>query len=412
MTDCTQRACTGFAFWDNADHAVDERNSPNLVKLRDQMRLEIQESQRKFAADMEKRLEQALKADRTQAVVNAKKASNGGGNKMELESSFRTAWWQKVGDTEQVEYTQMKKTYTSLPQQGGNRELALQDESQAGTREIGELQQKWIDDWIVMTELGELDIYTCLGLSNCFSWTPDTRKIFLKCVAVTFLQMVVPFCLLMSEFSVGIELGPAEGNLAFRITGFTLYGYAVYNMYAGASDECRTSLMNLAFHYKDMPPGNWLPLVFGEVSNVFTAVVLVIALYSIFTTQTAPADLILNAVAVNFLGDCDGAFVSEDMKDEAVGSFKELTHDLFTDHNNDHVDDPSYSTWPANLSKCALMFVCLAGMAGCICFLIFPTHTGGLRDVEPGFGHHVKWFNESLNETMENSAGAEVDMSR
>ena len=48
---------------------------------------------------------------------------------------------------------------------------------------------------------------------------------------VAFLQMLVPFCLLLSEFSSGIELGPAEGDLAFRVTGFTLYGYAVYNMY-------------------------------------------------------------------------------------------------------------------------------------------------------------------------------------
>ena len=32
-----------------------------------------------------------------------------------------------------------------------------------------------------------------------------------------------------------------------------------------------------------------------------------------------------NAVAVNFLGDCDSAFVSEEMKDEAQHTFKELT---------------------------------------------------------------------------------------
>jgi len=389
---------------------VDEASAPNLIKLHKQMMLELQESQRKFAdsqrkfaADMDKKLKKALSDDRTLAEANSKKPKQNG--KFQIKTMW-TAW----GETDQVEYTEMtKKTYTSVLRDDGDGLLTLGREStreiELSGREHTENQLAWVEEWMGHSDAGELDIYTCLALSNCFSWTPDTQRIFAKAVAVTFLQMVVPFCLLLSEFSTGIELGPASGDLAFRVTGFTLYGYAVYNMYGGASDQCRTSLLNLAFHYKDMEAGNWLPLVFGEFSNVFTGVVLVVALYSIFTTQTAPADLILNAVAVNFLGDCDSAFVSEDMKDEAQATFKELTSGLFSDPNNDHVHDPNYETWPAKLSRWSLTFIAVCGIVGCVMFLLLPMHKAGLRDIAPGFEHHVVWFNKTMNkfnQTLEN----------
>lgn len=381
-----KRSCTGFGFWDD-DIAVDEQIAPSLFKLRNDMVLELQESQRKFAADMEKRITQALSADRRLGRQHAQKAASarqfemGQGSGSARTMTPRTAWRQKIE-------TDAKNPYTSL-WQGGEPVLPR--------REPGELQLKWVDEWLLASETGELDVYTCLGLSNCFSWTPDTQKIFLKAIAVTLLQMVVPFCLLLSEFSVGIELGPAEGDIAFRVTGITLYGYAVYNMFQGASDQCRTSLLNLAWHYDHMPMGNWIPLVFGEFSNVFTAVVLVVALFSIFTTQTAPADLILNAVAVNFLGDCDGAFVSEEMKEEAQASFKELTNDFFTDPDptKDHVENPSDETWPAQVSRYALYGIAISGGIGVLLFLFYPTHDGGMRDTIPGFQHHVLRFNNS-----------------
>jgi len=132
---------------------------------------------------------------------------------------------------------------------------------------------------------------------------------------------------------------------------------------ACTQDSCRTDLLNLCFHYPNVKAGHWLPLVAGEVSNVFTAVVLVTALYSIFTTQTQAADLILNAVAVNFLGDVDASFVDPHMKKEAVITFKEFTTNMFTKENT-KVSDPGRRTWIASITYRSLqLFAALVAFA-------------------------------------------------
>lgn len=263
---------------------------------------------------------------------------------------------------------------------------------------LTEAQIAWTAQWLEDVEEGELDVYTCLGLSNCFSWTPDTRRIFMKAVAVASLQMVVPFCLLMTEVHVGIELGPAEGDMGFRLVGFTLFGYAIFNMYNGADGTCRANLLNVMFQYKDIPVGNWLPLVAGEISNVFTALVLTLALYSIFTTQTAPADLIMNAVAVNFLCDCDGSFVDKEMRKDAVATFKKLTNTAFLTKKA-YVSDPFKKGRARLLNEYALYLIAIGGFLGCWCFMIYHAHEGGRRDVIPGYEHLALDFGPSNSTT-------------
>lgn len=261
-------------------------------------------------------------------------------------------------------------------------------------RQDSTFQVQWREMWLNQAENGELDIYTCLALSNCFTFTPDTRKILARAIAVTFLQMVVPYCLLIDEFSHGIEVGPAEGGMGFRTVGAILFGYAIYSMFKGAQDQCRTELLNLCFNYDGVSPGHWIPLLIGEVSNVFTAVVLVVALYSIFTTQTQPADLILNAVAVNFLGDVDGSFVDSDMKKDAIATFKTFSHGLFSKQNA-KVFNEQTETCTARIVEASLRLVSIAGVIGCLTFLIHPAHYDGVRDTTPGFSHNVYNVNSS-----------------
>lgn len=215
----------------------------------------------------------------------------------------------------------------------------------------------------------------------------------MNAIAVFLMQLVCPLCLLKYETSHKIELGPAVDGLAFRLVGAICYAYAIYLIYTGADSKCRTLLLNMMFHFKNIHIGRWLPLVFGELTNVFTAIVLVFALYSIFTTQTQPADLILNAVAVNFLCDCDAAFVDREMKADAVETFKTFSREQFTTQES-HTEDPFTLMWPTKVSKVAHKFICFAGMLGCTCFLVHAAHAYGQRDVAPGFSHHVVDFGD------------------
>lgn len=387
MAYSTPRSCNVCAFdpfWD-ADEYSGNHPAPNLVQLRDQIRQELQDLQRKFSIEVDQKLAAALSSDTALAIggqTNPKTRSlqlydpSGGG-------SMISSWWGSTGKIQK--------------QNGAYKYLGMSQKEEE--REPTELQLKWQELWLEEVEDGELDVYTCLGLSNCFSWTPDTRRIIAKAIAVTFLQMVVPICLLMYELSSGIQLGPAEGDIGFRLVGFTLYGYAIYSMYNGADGHCRTSLLNLMFHYDQIAVGHWLPLIMGEISNLFTAVVLVIALYSIFTTQTEPVDLIMNAIAVNFLCDCDGTFVDREMRAEAIDTFKSFTTELFKKHEA-REEDPNTETVASKIVHIALWLISIAGAVGCTLFILYPKHEGGERDIAPGFAHHVVDFKVEGNGTL------------
>merc|ERR1712048_1258958 len=103
----------------------------------------------------------------------------------------------------------------------------------------------------------------------------------------------------------------------------------------------------------------------GELSNVLVSVVLVLTLYVIFTNVSEPADLILNAVAVNFLGSVDAEFVNEDMKKDALDNFKLVTSACLQSNRDDDVDD-GRSQLLDKILKAMLYFIAGAG-----CFLGF-----------------------------------------
>merc|ERR1719329_185991 len=61
--------------------------------------------------------------------------------------------------------------------------------------------------WLELAESGlELDIYTCLGLSDAFSLTRDTRTIVKDVCFVTALQVIVPALMLALEVQGGLVL--------------------------------------------------------------------------------------------------------------------------------------------------------------------------------------------------------------
>merc|ERR1719331_2993004 len=140
------------------------------------------------------------------------------------------------------------------------------------------------------------------------------------------------------ELQIGFTVQPSVNNIKFRVIGSSLYLYSVYSMYNNALDECRSKLLKFAFQQR-LSAGHWLPLLLGEFSNVLVSVVLVITLFCIFTSLTVPADLILNAVAVNFLGNVDAEFVASTNRKDAVANFNELTQKFI--HQGESSDETS-----------------------------------------------------------------------
>lgn len=275
-----------------------------------------------------------------------------------------------------------------VPQRGGHagsnyRQLSLQDDGADNVMQ-GSDEEVWVAEWLESVESGELDVYTCLGLSNAFTWTPDTQKMILKVFGVSVLQIMVPCIMLFQETAGGIRFRPMVSNFGFRLIGMALYLYSVYSMYNNALDECRSRLLAFAFKFQ-LPSGYWLPLVLGELSNVLVSVVLVLTLYVIFTNVSEPADLILNAVAVNFLGSVDAEFVNEDMKKDALDNFKLVTSACLQSEKDDDVDD-GRSQLLDKILKAMLYFIAGAGCFLGFLFLLCPSEEGLLDDRIHGKG--------------------------
>lgn len=249
-------------------------------------------------------------------------------------------------------------------------------------------QRRFRETWLALVEAGQLDIYTCLGLSNAFTNTPDTRKIWAKAFSVATMQLVVPCIMIFAEVEHGMTIHPCVSDQGFRFIGAVLYTYSVYTMYNNANCASRSELSNMLAEYDHVPMGFWIPLRVGELLNVVVAVILVITLYQIYTHQNEPADLILNAVAVNFLGSVDSELVNEEMKLDAITNFKELTSDLFKGPSSTGEDyDPDAESMVDFVIRYSLYGVGLAGFAGSIIFMTVATAENPLAQVHHGMRH-------------------------
>jgi len=177
--------------------------------------------------------------------------------------------------------------------------------------------------WLEIAESGELDIYTCLGLCNMFTSTPEARYLLGQVSAVIVIQAVVPCLMLSMEATEGMIFHPSNDEKCFRITGAILFVYSVWTMYDGAMDECRTLFLDFALEH-NMSAGYWIPPLLGEVLNTFVSMGLVLTLYVLFCKTEKVENLVLNAVALNFIGFIDSEFTTPDMKKNGIKHFKTL----------------------------------------------------------------------------------------
>lgn len=175
-------------------------------------------------------------------------------------------------------------------------------------------------EWIKTAESGELDIYTCIGLSNGHDrFGARTRSMMTTLGTLMFLQLMLPG--LLMTWSIRNHVPFDEQGWEFRIIGFGLYMYAVSSMYEAALDECRSQFLALSVEH-NISPWYTLPMLLGEFANAITAVILTLSLFVIFVISETPVDLILNSLAINYLVSADNDFQEDEIKNEAKRLFR------------------------------------------------------------------------------------------
>lgn len=183
--------------------------------------------------------------------------------------------------------------------------------------------------WEALADRGELCVYTCLSLKiggqkagEAIDW--NLASTFVAPVA---LQVVVPALMLVHEIRNGVVIATAMG-LEFRIVGFILYLYSIRSMYNNALDECRSILLEMALQY-NLPFNYVWPLVLGEVINSFAAFTLCLTLFTVFCQAANLRDLVINCIAINFIGNVDSEFCTPQLKEFAVGNFQTVARERF-----------------------------------------------------------------------------------
>lgn len=189
--------------------------------------------------------------------------------------------------------------------------------------------QEVCEHWLVFAETGELDVYTCMGLSNGSDhFGPRTRNYIPLALMLVIMHFILPSLLLAYEvhrFSYWSE----NQDLTYRLIGFILYLYSVLHMYTGAVDECRSILLNLAL-YRDISIWYIGPLLVGEIMNAYTSFTLTLVLFFVFCETSRPVELLIKCIAINFVIEVDNNWLTEDMRKDSIELFKRLQTGLLT----------------------------------------------------------------------------------
>jgi hypothetical protein len=176
-------------------------------------------------------------------------------------------------------------------------------------------------EWLLLAKTGELDIYTCLGLS--FGTRESVAKKYLPQMFMLFvMHVILPTLLLIYEAN-RFHFKVANQDLTYRLVGFLLYSFSICHMYIKAVDECRSLFLRLAL-YHDVSLWYVLPMIFGELINATTAFAMTIVLFFVFCETQSPAELLVKCVAINFVIEIDNDWVTEFMREEAIEQFQQL----------------------------------------------------------------------------------------
>lgn len=199
---------------------------------------------------------------------------------------------------------------------------AIEDEPLETAASFTAADREFMEQWLEAADNGELDIYTCLALSDMSTWSLDTRDLVLSIICVMMVQGLIPFIMLRTELrnSKDDELPEME----YRVCGFIIYLYSVWMIYKGSTDDCRTLVLDRGIQC-GVPMHFLMPAVFGEVMNAIVGCALTTSLFVIFTSSSDMTNLVMNAVAINFLSTVDSEFVELDHKKLAKRNISVIT---------------------------------------------------------------------------------------
>jgi hypothetical protein len=181
------------------------------------------------------------------------------------------------------------------------------------------------NEWLELASKGELCVYTCLAFRTGTEVKRDDISGFgflPTIVALIALQVVVPSLMLRHQIA-HVPMGASDTEIEFRLTGFILFLYSIRSMYNNALDECRSLLLMIAFEY-NMPFTYVWPLVLGELINSFASFTMCLTLFTVYCSSTSLPDLIINCLAINFIGNVDSEFCSPELREFAVGKFQKV----------------------------------------------------------------------------------------
>jgi len=235
--------------------------------------------------------------------------------------------------------------------------------------------------WQEMADRGELCVYTCLSFKIGGRRSGDEVDWNLAgtLTALIALQVLVPVLMLFHELKALARVSPSPWELEFRFVGFILYLYSIRRMYNDCVDECRGLFLQMAFQY-NLPFTYVWPLVLGELINTFCAFTLCLTLFTVFCQANHLQDLVINCIAINFIGNVDSEFCSQDMKEFAVVNFEKVARERFSTFQEDGPES-----------------ICRSFLERSLAFLLWFFRTVGTV----GFGTCLSFvFLLSLNEAM------------
>lgn len=177
-------------------------------------------------------------------------------------------------------------------------------------------------------QTGELDIYTCMGLSSGENGPTGPRtKAFLPVVFMLIvMQMVLPF-LLAAYVGQTFRWYAIEQDILYRLIGLILYLYSVVHLYNSALDDCRTMFLQIAVGH-NVSPAYVLPMLFGEFLNALTSLTLTVTLFVIFCSCHSAHHLLIHCVAINFVLSIDNEWTSEEMRQNALVDFESFKNKI------------------------------------------------------------------------------------
>lgn len=218
--------------------------------------------------------------------------------------------------------------------------------------------------WKGLADKGELCVYTCLAFKVGGSAKKDqgddddaqgTEEFIFTIIQLLSLQIIVPTLMLVHQTrSLSGDLKDlAKESYEYRICGFVLFLYSIWNIYNNAFDECRAEFLEICFRHNLAMSYVW-PLVLGEIVNAFAAAVLCLILFTIFCEVTSLPELVINCIAINFIGSVDSEFCNDDLRHYAMDNFHSV---MFGKKEGDKEEDETCARQIMEFTLSSLLWV-------------------------------------------------------